>query len=182
MPKGLKVIDLGAYEQRTQEMVIAAVLEWVYRYGHSTITICPEAWEFFPRRKKRALALQAGEILIRKGAAEQNWLWIDSQDLPSVSPELLRQVQVWVFGIQRAVHEVRRTLDHIPYRGTRPAAVEVATLGVGEYFVAFQDALHKIYAAPAWMTETHAAAVARGEELASTGRSILRDLENARGA
>ena len=55
----------------------------------------------------------AGEALIRKGAAAQNFMWLDSQDITGVDKRVLKQVGLWILGVQREVNEVEHTLSQM---------------------------------------------------------------------
>lgn len=179
---GLNVMDLGAYcdSSALQSLVIRSVLEWVYQREKNVVVIVPEAWQFIPQGRSSPVRL-AAEELIRKGATNRNYVWIDSQDIAGVDKLLLRSVGVWLFGVQREVRELKRTLDHIPELGRRPKPQEIATLSKGQFIVCFDTAMHKVYVQPAWMSsEVHAQAIARGEERVESAREVLREFVEIR--
>lgn len=179
---GLNVMDLTDYDFPLQALVVRSVIEWVHHHAKNTIIVIPEAWKFAPKQRNSPVRF-AAEELIRQGAALQNFLWCDSQDLAGVSAVLLRQVTVWLFGVQRDTREIERTLEHIPADMMRPTRADIARLGVGEFIVAFQNELRLVYVQPAWMTGVHAQAIAMGEESVESAREIVRDfdLEHAEG-
>ena len=173
---GLNVMDLRDYEFPLQSLVVRSVLDWTRLHGTNTINLIPEAWKFAPKQKGSPVR-QSAEELIREGGALKNFLWIDSQDLAGVADVLMRQVGVWLFGVQRAKHEIERALDHMPegLPSRRPRPADIATLQKGQFYVCYGREMHKVYVQPAWMTAAHAEAIARGEEDVDSAREILRD-------
>jgi hypothetical protein len=174
--RGLNVMDLTPYDFALQALVVRSVLEWIKDKATKTIVVIPEAWKFAPKVRRSPVSM-AAEELIRQGAALENFIWCDSQDLAGVSAVLLRQVTVWLFGVQRDAREIERTLDHIPADFEKPTRADIATLGRGEFIVAFGTELRRVYVQPAWMTGVHAQAIARGEESVDTAREIVRDFD-----
>jgi hypothetical protein len=173
---GLNVMDLTEYEFALQGLIVRSVIEWVHRREKHTIVVIPEAWKFAPKFRGSPVRL-AAEELIRQGAALKNFLWCDSQDLAGISAVLLRQVTVWLFGVQRDPREIERTLAHIPADTMRPSRAEIATLGTGEFIVCWQREMHRVYVQPAWMSAVHAEAIARGEEPVGSARQIADDFD-----
>ena len=173
---GLNVMDLTAYTFPLQALVVRSVIEFVGSRAQSTITVIPEAWKFAPKMRNSPVRM-AAEELIRQGAALRNFLWCDSQDLAGISSVLLRQVTVWLFGVQRDPREIERTLEHIPADQAKPNKRDIATLGRGEFIVSFERQLYRVYVQPAWMTPAHAEAIARGEESVESAREIVRDFD-----
>src|SRR6267142_510065 len=173
---GLNVMDLRDYEFPLQSLVIRSVLDWTRLYGKDTINLIPEAWKFAPKQKGSPVR-QSAEELIREGGALKNFLWIDSQDLAGVADVLMRQVGVWLFGVQRAKHEIERALDHMPegLPARRPRPADIAMLQKGQFYVCFGREMYKVYVQPAWMTAAHAEAIARGEEEVESAREILKE-------
>ena len=176
LASGLNVMDLTDYDFPLQALVVRSVIEWIYRNTTQTITIIPEAWKFAPKQRGSPVRL-AAEELIRQGAGLKNFLWCDSQDLAGVSSALLRQVTVWLFGVQRDRREIERTLEHIPADTAKPTRHEIATLGTGEFIVCWGKVMHRVYVQPAWMGAAHAEAIARGEEPIESARAIARDFD-----
>jgi hypothetical protein len=86
---------------------------------------------------------------------------------------------VWLFGVQRAKHEIERALDHMPegLPVRRPRPQDIATLSKGQFYVCFGREMHKVYVQPAWMTAAHAEAIARGEEPVESAHDILRTFD-----
>jgi hypothetical protein len=175
---GLNVMDLRDYEFPLQALVVRSVIDWVHDHGADTINVIPEAWKFAPKQKGSPVR-QSAEEMIREGGALRNFLWIDSQDLAGVADVLMRQVGVWIFGVQRAKHEIERALDHMPegLPARRPRPQDIATLSKGQFYVCFGREMYKVYVQPAWMTAAHAEAIARGEEEVASAPDILREYD-----
>jgi hypothetical protein len=173
---GLNVMDLIAYEMPLQALVIRSAIEWVHRECENTIAIIPEAWKFTPRRVQTPVRFSAEEF-IRQGAALKNFLWIDSQDIAGVSSVLLRQVKVWLFGVQRSADEIERTLDFIPADIRKPSKADIAKLGIGQFIVCWERSMVKCYVQPVFLSSAHAEAVARGEEPVESVSSVLREFD-----
>lgn len=171
--KGVNVMDLSEYATQTQALVMRSVLEWVYRNEKNTIVIIPEAWEFVPQGKNSPVRM-AAEIFIRKAAAMKNFLWIDSQDTAGVEKLLLRNIKVWLFGVQREKNECDRVLDSIPDLKPKPKRLELQTLEKGHFYVCWEREIVHVYVQPAWMaSEAHAQAIARGDLPVASARDIL---------
>jgi hypothetical protein len=81
--------------------------------------------------------------------------------------------------VQRAKHEIERTLDAIPEGlvSRRPKSGDVATLGKGQFYASFGREMYKVYVQPAWMKAAHAEAIARGEEPVESAREVLHDYQ-----
>jgi hypothetical protein len=173
---GLNVMDLRDYEFPLQALVIRSVTDRIRQHLEGTINIIPEAWKFAPKFRGSPVRLAAEEY-VREAAAMKNFLWIDSQDLAGVADVLMRQVGVWLFGVQRATREIWRALEHMPegLPAKRPRPADIATLSKGQFYVCFGKEMHKVYVQPAWMSAAHAEAIARGEEEVDSARDILKE-------
>lgn len=175
---GLNVMDLRDYDFPLQALVVRSVTDYIRQKAENTINIIPEAWKFAPKFRGSPVRLAAEEY-VREAAAMKNFLWIDSQDLAGVADVLMRQVGVWLFGVQRATREIYRALEHMPegLPARRPRPADIATLSKGQFYVCFGREMHKVYVQPAWMTAAHAEAIARGEEEVDSAREILREYD-----
>lgn len=173
---GMNVMDLIEYDFPLQALVVSSGIEWIHHKSQNTITVIPEAWKFAPKQRGSPVR-KAAEELIRQGATLKNFLWCDSQDLAGVSSVLLRQVTVWLFGVQRDHREIMRTLEHIPADLAKPNRHDIATLGTGQFIVCHGREMHRVYVQPAWMARAHAEAIARGEEPVESARDIARDYD-----
>jgi hypothetical protein len=176
---GLNVMDLIEFDFPLQALIVRSAIEWVLNHETHTIVAIPEAWKFAPKRRGSPVRLAAEEF-IRQGAALKNFLWCDSQDLAGVNSVLLRQVTVWIFGVQRDMREIERTLEQIPADTARPTKRDIATLGKGQFIACWEREIHRVYVQPAWMGRLHAEAIARGEEPVDSARAIARDFDQER--
>jgi len=178
LAEGLNVIDLEKYEFHIKSLIIRSVIRWVHKHSEKTVIALPEAWMFAPAQR-RSPVRDAAEEFIRQGAALENFLWIDSQNISGISAVLLSQIRVWLFGVQRLRSEIEKTLDAIPDNiYPRPRAADIATLGKGEFFACFDQEMYRTYVQPAWMTSAvHAQAIALGEESVDSAREIVREFD-----
>lgn len=174
---GLNVVELEHEERHIQSLVISSMIRWVRENGRNTIVALPETWKFAPAARRTPVGDAAREY-IREAAALKNFLWIDSQTLGGLSSDLLSQVRVWLFGVQRLRSEIERTLDSIPDNiFPRPRAADIATLRLGQFVLAFDGELLPVYVQPAWMPEAHSQAIARGDEPIESAREIVREFD-----
>lgn len=176
--RGLNVVDLEHYEFHIQSLIVRSLIYWVRQHGEKTVVALPEAWKFAPSVRQSPVR-DAAEKYIREGAALENFLWIDSQNISGISDVLLSQIRVWLFGVQRFRKEIEKTLDAIPDNlYPRPKAADIMQLGKGEFIVCFDSEMYKTYIWPAWMQSgLHAEAIARGEESVESARDIAREFD-----
>jgi hypothetical protein len=153
LASGLNVMDLSGFSLEMQSLIIRSSLEWVYHREVDTVVVIPEAWEFIPESRGGPVKY-AAEQLIRKGAASRNYVWCDSQDIAGVSKVVLRQVGVWILGVQREANEVKRMLAHIP--NPKPKPDDVMQLSLGEFFVCHGKQLKRVYVQPVWLDKVAA--------------------------
>jgi hypothetical protein len=156
---GVNVMWLDEYSMEMQALIIRSVLEWITDNETRTVTVIPEAAMLLPQQRSSPVLL-AAEKLVRQGAANNNWIWLDSQDIAGVNKVMLRQCGVWILGRQREIHEAERTLDHLPGGVHKPKLDEVMKLGKGQFFVAYGDDIRKTYVWPVWLTADEASVVA----------------------
>lgn len=174
---GLNVVDLEPFEFQLKSLVVRSFILWVLQHAERTIVVVPEAWKFAPSMR-RSPVRDAAEEYIRQGAALGNFLWIDSQNISTVSSSLLSQCTVWLFGVQRLRAEIDKTLDSIPDNlDPRPRASDIATLGKGQFIVCSGREMKHVYVQPAWMSSAHAQAIARNEESVESARQIVEDFD-----
>lgn len=173
---GINVMDISKLSINVQSLVLRSVVEWVYTTRKHTVVIIPEAWKFLPEGRSTPVSYPVEE-LIRQGAALQNYVWIDLQDLRGIRKLLLRSIQVWLFGVQREKNEVANTLKSMPTPEHKPSATEMMQLGIGQFIAAYGQELRRVYVWPAGMEETHAQAIALGQEDAKSWKRIARALD-----
>jgi hypothetical protein len=170
---GLNVMDLSEYSTEMQSLAIASAMEEIYR-RRNVITVIPEAWEFLPQSRNTPVKM-AGEALIRKGAAAQNFMWLDSQDITGVDKRVLKQVGVWILGVQREINEVEHTLSQMAVpKKQKPQPDQVMQLRRGQFFVCFEDVLKRVYVLPCWMPREVGYTIAH-EANAPRADKLLRD-------
>jgi hypothetical protein len=161
LAQGVNVMHLAHLSEEVQGLVIAASLEEAHRAMSDVVLVIPEAWLYVPQQRGSPVKWAAQHI-IRQGRARGVFLWLDSQDVTTVSKDVLKSVDLWVLGRQREVNEVRRILDQIPST-QKPKPSDVMTLGVGQSYVAAEDWCKKVYVQPAWPGEEMARNVAMGK-------------------
>jgi hypothetical protein len=84
---------------------------------------------------------------IRQGAALENYLWLDSQDIGGVDKELLRSVPVWILGVQReGERDQAHAVEH-PATVAKPKPADVALLELGQFYACWGK--HAITSRPA---------------------------------
>lgn len=172
---GLNVMDLREYSTEVQALVICSAMKWIYAHESGVVVIVPEAWKFIPQKRGSPVMFIA-EKLIREGAASGNLLWIDSQDMAAVNKDLTRSIGVWILGVQKEHNEVERTLKSLPIGGLTRA--DIMTLGRGEFYAAWDNQVVKTYVQPFWISDAHAASIARGgpdDEKVESAERIWRD-------
>lgn len=160
---GINIMDLERYKVEIQSLVMRSVLETVLNEQKGVIVVIPEFWKFCPQTRGSPVKMVAEEF-IRQGATNQNFLWADSQDLANVDKTLLKQVSVWVLGLQQERNEVKHTLDQIPVsKSLKPKTEEIMTLDLGHFFVSTPDMVKKVYVLPAWLDEAKGKDIALGK-------------------
>ena len=173
---GINVMDIADLSMHLQALVVRSVVEWVYAKRKNTVVIIPEAWKFLPEGRDTPVSFPVEE-LIRQGAVLKNFVWIDLQDLRGIKKLLLRSIQVWLFGVQREKNEVANTLKSMPTPEHKPSASEMMQLGIGQFIAAYGNELRRVYVWPAGMEETHAQAIALGQEDPKSWKRIARALD-----
>lgn len=170
LERGLNVVDLERYERHIQAMVISSMIRWCRENSRNTIIALPEVWKFADSRKQTAVG-EAAALMIREGAAKGNFVWIDSQRLLGLNRELLSQVRVWLFGVQRDSREIREVLTAIP--GNRPEPEDVAHLQLGHFIACWDEEIVHVYVQPYGVNDITSEAIARGDERPETAKAIL---------
>lgn len=176
---GVNVMDLSAYPSQLQALVIRSVLEWVYEREMDVLTVIPEAWEFIPRSRNSPVKLAAAQ-LARKGAALRNFILLDSQDIVGVDYEILKQVSVWILGVQREINEVKRSLAHIPAGVKKPKPEMITSLRKGQFYVCFDDdhgmRVVKVYVQPYWLDDHAARLISIGEKSIESAKDNIQEI------
>lgn len=160
--EGVNIMDLEKLREETQALIIKSVLDEVLRNWKNVIVVIPEAWKYLPQQLGNPVKRPA-EKFIRQGATNENYLWIDSQDITGVEKTILKQVSTWILGYQREINEIQRTLDQIPLtKKQKPSKEEIAKLKIGHFFVATKEFTKKVYVQPSWLVDTIAIDIALG--------------------
>jgi hypothetical protein len=174
---GVNIMVLTGMSEEMQSLVIRSTIERIHQREHHTVLVMPEAWKFIPEGG-RSPVYQALHTLIREGATNGNYVWIDAQDLAVVSKRILKSVSVWVLGKQQEANEVARTINHlIEPLHIRPDMIK--SLGIGQFLVCADGATKRVYVQPRWLGELDALAIARGEESVETAQAIFRQKKRA---
>lgn len=161
--EGINIMDLERFKEETQSLIIRSVLNEVLKKEKNTIVIIPEAWRYLPERLSTPVKRPA-EAFIRQGATNNNYLFIDSQDITGISKTILKQVSNWYLGYQREINEIKRVLDQVNLpKKNKPKPEEIATLKLGQFFVATSDFVKKIYSQPSWLDDKTSKKIAMGK-------------------
>lgn len=171
---GLNVMDLREYSMEAQGMVIRSGMEFIYRHERNCRVVVPEAQDFVPQGKNSPVKM-ACETLVRKGAADKNFMWLDSQDMAAVDKVMLRAVSILGVGVQGEAHEMGRAIAHLFGVTTKLTPRDIGSLKLGQFYLRLAGGeVTKVYVQPAWMdSEVHAKAIAMGQQSVSSARRIL---------
>jgi hypothetical protein len=173
LDRGVNIMDLSGIDENIQDMIIRSVVDRIHRYERNTVVMVPEAWKVIPEGG-RSLVFDALHRLIREGATNGNFVWIDAQDLAIVNKKILKSVSVWILGRQQEANEVVRTIRHL----IAPVSIlpdQIKTLGVGEFLACFDTATRRVYVQPRWLGELDAIAIAKREETVETAAQVFRE-------
>lgn len=161
--EGINIMDLERFKEETQSLIIRSVINEVLNKEKNTIIIIPEAWKYIPERLSSPVKRTA-EAFIRQGATNNNFLFLDSQDITGISKTILKQVSNWFLGYQREINEIKRTLDQIPLsKRSKPNPESIATLKLGHFFVATSEFTKKAYSQPSWLNDKTAKDISLGK-------------------
>lgn len=168
---GINIMNLERFSEEAQALIIQSVAEEVLSTMRDVILVIPEAWKFLPQKYNNPCK-RAVENFIRQGATNNNYVWIDSQDMAGVDKSPLKQISTWILGYQSERNEVKHTLDQISLpRNAKPKEQEIMTLKKGHFFLSSHNGVRKVYVQPAWMNDNQAVLVAKGEvDIASINR------------
>ncbi len=162
---GLNIIDLERFSRdaEVQSLIIRSVAEEVLHNFKDVILVIPESWKFLPQKRGNPCKLIVEEF-IRQGAANNNYIWIDSQDMADVDKTPLKQISTWILGYQSERNEVKHTLDQIPLsKSQKPKPEDIMSLGTGVFYLATREQTTKVYVEPFWLDSGRAKKVALGK-------------------
>jgi hypothetical protein len=168
LKEGINIMDLQNVGSELQSYIINSVLKDILYNHRNTIVIIPEAWKFIPQSSGSACK-KSIEELIRQGANNNNFLWFDSQDIANVDKKILKNVFLWILGLQTEKNEAVHTIKQIPLpKKMRPTEDIIMTLEIGEFFVCKGSNVKKTYVMPRWMEETDAYETAKNKTVFET--------------
>ena len=153
--EGLNIIDLERFSRdpEVQSLIIRSVAEEVLHNFKDVILVIPEAWKFLPQKRGNPCKLIVEEF-IRQGATNNNFIWIDSQDMADVDKAPLKQISTWILGYQSERNEVKHTIDQIPLLSkSKPKPEDIMNLGKGVFYLATSDGTTKTYVQPFWLDD-----------------------------
>jgi len=174
---GVNVMNLERLKDELQSLVIRSVLETVLYEMNNVIVVIPEAWKFLPQGMGNPCK-QAAEKFIRQGATNNNFLWIDSQDIAGIDKTPLKSVSTWILGYQSELNEVRHTLNQMPIpKKLRPGEDELMRLPLGHFYLCTQKGSKKVYVQPVWLDNDTAVKISKGEEEIPQGKNTSFELK-----
>lgn len=164
LSQGLNIIDLGEFagDDAILSLIISSVAKEVHTTQKNTVVVIPEAWRFLPQDRNNPCKLPVEE-LIRQGATNGNFVWLDSQDIAGVDKAIIKQVTEYILGYQAERNEVKHTIDQIPLpKNQKPKPEEIMNLGKGEFLLASRDLKVKVFVQPVWLDDETAIRIATG--------------------
>lgn len=161
--EGINVMNLERFSEEAQSLIIQSVADEVLKTMNNTILVIPEAWKFTPQKYNNPCK-RTIESYIRQGAANKNFIWLDSQDMSGVDKIPLKQISTWILGFQSERNEVKHTLDQIALpKASKPKEEEIMTLRTGHFILSNYDGVKKVYVQPVWLDDDNAIKMAKGE-------------------
>ncbi len=162
--EGINIMNLERFTVEVQALIIQSVADEVLNTMKGTILVIPEAWKFLPQ-KYNSPCKRVVISFIRQGATNDNYVWIDSQDMSGVDKEPLKQISNWIMGYQAERNEVKHTLDEISLpKKLKPTEDEIMNLKKGQFFVSSYDGVEKVYVQPIWMDDLTAVSISNGNK------------------
>lgn len=177
LEEGVNVMDISDMKLETQQLIIGSTIQYVYEHFSSVVVVIPEAWENLPQSRMTPVKWVA-EQFVRKGAAIENYLWLDSQDIGGIDKTPLRQVSTWIMGRMMEAHEVERILKQL--LGVKIPAQEIQTLPLGHFYVTVGNGVKKVYVLPAGIHESYGVEVATGKRDPETVKVMLESMRKQR--
>lgn len=163
--EGLNIIDLERFSRdiEVQSLIIRSVVEEVLYKFKDVIVVIPEFWKFSPQDRGNPCKAIIEEF-VRQGATNDNYIWIDSQDMTGVDKQPLKQVSEWILGYQSEENEVKKTLAQIPLsKKSKPKPEDIMNLGTGVFYLATRERTTKVYILPFWLDESRGKKIALGK-------------------
>ena len=162
---GINIMNLERFSVEVQALIIQSVADEVLTTMKGVILVIPEAWKFLPQ-KYNSPCKRVVISFIRQGATNENFVWIDSQDMSGVDKEPLKQISTWILGYQQERNEVKHTLDEISLpKKLKPTEDEIMNLKKGQFYISSYEGVEKVYVQPIWMDDLIAVSISKGEKL-----------------
>lgn len=162
LQQGVNIMNLERFTEEAQSLIIQAVATEVLNTMKDVIIVIPEAWKFLPQKYNNPCK-RAVEAFIRQGAANNNFVWLDSQDMAGVDKIPLKQISTWILGYQSERNEVKHTLDQISLpKKSKPKEDAIMNLRKGHFFISSYDGVQEVYVQPVWLDDGIAKGVADG--------------------
>ena len=161
--EGINIMNLERFSEEAQSLIIQSVADEVLKTMKGVIIVIPEAWKFLPQKYNNPCK-RVVESYIRQGATNQNFIWIDSQDMAGVDKIPLKQISTWILGYQSERNEVKHTLDQISLpKKMKPKEEEIMTLRKGHFFLSCYEGVSNVYVQPSWMNDEDAIKISQGK-------------------
>ena len=161
--EGINIMNLERFSEEAQSLIIQSVADEVLKTMKGVIIVIPEAWKFLPQKYNNPCK-RVVESFIRQGATNQNFVWIDSQDMAGVDKIPLKQISTWILGYQSERNEVKHTLDQISLpKKLKPTEEEIMTLKKGHFFLSCYEGVYSVYVQPSWLNDEDAIKIAKGK-------------------
>jgi len=162
--EGVNIMNLERFSEEAQSLIIQSVADEVLKTMKGVIIVIPEAWKFLPQKYNNPCK-RVVESYIRQGATNQNFVWIDSQDMAGVDKIPLKQISTWILGYQAERNEVKHTLDQISLpKKMKPKEEEIMGLRKGHFFLSCYEGVYNVYVQPSWLSDEIAMDVATGKK------------------
>lgn len=159
---GINIMNLERFTEEVQALIIQSVSDEVLKTMKSIIIVIPEAWKFLPQ-KYNSPCKRVVESFIRQGATNQNYIWIDSQDMAGVDKIPLKQISTWILGYQAERNEVKHTLDEISLpKKSKPKEDEIMNLKKGQFILSSYEGVERVYVQPSWLDDETSIKISRG--------------------
>lgn len=161
--EGINIMNLERFSEEVQSLIIQSVSDEVLKTMNNVIIVIPEAWKFLPQKYNNPCK-RSVEAFIRQGATNNNFIWIDSQDMAGVDKIPLKQISTWILGYQSERNEVKHTLDQISLpKKSKPTEDQIMTLKKGHFYLSSYDGVKSVYVQPSWLDNETTIKVALGE-------------------
>ncbi len=161
--EGINIMNLERFSEEAQSLIIQSVADEVLKTMKGVIIVIPEAWKFIPQKYNNPCK-RVVESYIRQGATNQNFIWIDSQDMAGVDKVPLKQISTWILGYQSERNEVKHTLDQISLpKKMKPTEQEIMTLRKGHFFLSCYEGVSNVYVQPSWLSDEDAIKISKGK-------------------